>query len=310
MPTSISREAQQLLASRLPGPPVEYPASDDLDGWRRHVAEHDASMQPSVDMAKLAPVDVEDREIDGVPVYCLTRHGTPVDDRRVVLEIHGGAFMYGGGDRCRAIAMGAATRIGAPVWAVDYRMAPDHPYPAGLDDCLGVYRALLRERAPEEIVVSGASAGGNLGVATVLRARDEGVPMPAAVAVHSPASDLTESGDTINTNRGLDPLLPSGETKISELYARGHDLRDPYVSPLFADFSKGFPPTILTTGTRDLFLSSTVLLHRAMRAAGVDAQLHVFEAAGHGGFLGMAPEDQEQAREVREFLGTCWVGSG
>jgi acetyl esterase/lipase len=122
----------------------------------------------------------------------------------------------------------------------------------------------------------------------------------------TPAVDLTASGDSMQTNRGLDPLLRGNEQPAFLLYAAGEDLTHPYLSPVYGDFSKGFPPTILTTGTRDLLLSDTVRMHRALRAAGVAAELHVTEAAGHGGFFGMAPEDHEITREVRRFIDARW----
>ena len=204
------------------------------------------------------------------------------------------------------MAVGTAIRMGARVWAVDYRMPPDHPFPAALDDCLAAYRALLAERPPERIVIGGASAGGNLAVALILRARDEGLPLPAAVVLMTPAADLTEAGDSHQTNLGLDPLIPGSGKQSFLLYAAGQDLSHPYLSPLNGDFSQGFPPAILTTGTRDMLLSDTVLLHRALRRAGIPAELHVTEAGGHGGFMGRAPEDQEILGEVRRFADTHW----
>jgi acetyl esterase/lipase len=188
------------------------------------------------------------------------------------------------------------------VWAVDYRMPPDHPFPAGLDDCVAAYRALLDDHRPDSIVIGGASAGGNLAAAVILRAREEGLPRPAGAVLMTPAVDLTESGDSLQTNLGLDPLIQASARPAFLLYAGRHDLTDPHVSPLFADFTKGFPPTILTTGTRDMLLSDTVRLHRALRAADIPADLHVTEAGGHGGFFGMAPEDEAITLEIRRFI--------
>ena len=195
----------------------------------------------------------------------------------------------------------AARRSGLRTWAVDYRMPPDHPYPAPLDDCLAVYRALLEQVPPDQVVLSGASAGGNLAAATLLRARADAVPFPAALVLVSPEIDLTESGDSFATNAGVDYMLVDGLAASIALYAGEHDLSDPLLSPLFGDLT-GFPPTFLQTGTRDLFLSNTVRMHRRLRDAGVDAELHVWEAMPHGGFFG-APEDDEVAAELRRFLG-------
>jgi monoterpene epsilon-lactone hydrolase len=160
----------------------------------------------------------------------------------------------------------------------------------------------LREHRPEELVVGGISAGGNLAAALILRARDEGHPLPAAAVLLTPALDLSGSGDTFATNLGVDTVLTGSDRSELRLYAGGHDLQDPYVSPLFGDFSKGFPPTLLASGTRDVLLSSTVRMHRALRAAGVRADLHVLEAAPHGFFGGNTPEDRELDDEVRRFI--------
>jgi acetyl esterase/lipase len=179
-------------------------------------------------------------------------------------------------------------------------MPPLHPYPAALDDAVAVYRALLDERAPGDIIVGGGSAGGNLAAALLVRAKDEGLALPAALVLLTPEVDLTESGDSFQTNLGIDNVLGLLR-EVNLLYANGHDLAHPYLSPLFADVS-GFPPTYLQAGTRDLFLSNTVRMHRKLRSAGVDAELHVFEAMPHGGFGGTAPEDFEARAELRRFL--------
>jgi len=214
--------------------------------------------------------------------------------------MHGGALLLCGGELCRLMGIGSAARLRRRVWSVDYRMPPDHPYPAALDDCIVAYRSLLEQRSPGEIVVSGGSAGGNLAAALLLRARDEGLPMPAGLILGTPEIDLTESGDSFNTNLGVDPSLRS-LMPVNLLYAAGHDLSHPYLSPLFGDLA-GLPPTILTTGTRDLYLSNTVRMHRALRAADVAAELHVTEAGPHTGFPG-GPEGEAIDREVRRFIG-------
>ena len=306
VPTSVSAEAQAVLAMP-PMDAVEYPELDDIDGWRKMIAAYDETVSAILgDRTADAAVAIEERTVGGVRVYDITPDGLDDDDERVYLDIHGGAFIHGAGDSCRAMGIGTATRVNARVWAVDYRMPPDHPFPTPLDDCLAAYRALVQQRRPEQIIVGGASAGGNLAAALTLRARDEGLPMPAAVVLYTPGVDLTESGDSCQTNLGLDPLLTGSGGAAFRLYAAGHDLTSPYVSPLFGDFTKGFPPTILTTGTRDLLLSDTVRMHRALRAAGIAADLHVEEAAGHGGFFGTAPEDHEITSEVRRFVDAHW----
>jgi acetyl esterase/lipase len=306
VPTSVSAEAQAVIAMpAMEQPP--FPPVGDLDAWRAAIAAHDQSIAGLMaERAAAAPVTCRELEVDGVRVYEIVPDELDATDPCVYLEIHGGAFVFGGGELCRDMSVGAALRVGARVWAVDYRMPPDHPAPAALDDCLTVYRALLREHRAEEVIVGGASAGGNLAAALVLRARDAGPPMPAAVVLMTPGVDLTESGDSLRTNLGLDPLIPSSTAPAFELYAGTHDRTDPSLSPLFGDFTRGFPPTILTTGTRDMLLSDTVRMHRALRVAGVAADLHVTEAAGHGGFFGLAREDHELEAEIRKFVDQHW----
>jgi acetyl esterase/lipase len=255
-----------------------------------------------VDRVSAFDGEAEEIDCDGTRIFVITPAGTSDEDQRLYLDFHGGGLIMGGGDICRAMGIGAASIVGRRTWTVDYRMPPDFPYPAALDDAVATYRALLDIRGPEQIIVGGASAGGNLAAALILRARDEGLPLPAAAILQTPEVDLTESGDSFRTNLGLDTVLTASLMPANLLYAAGHDLVDPYLSPLFGEFAKGFPPTFLTTGTRDLFLSNTVRMHRALRAADVPTELHVMEAAPHGGFFGTAPEDAQVTRDLRRFV--------
>ncbi len=297
IPTSVSEEARRFLAqpSRMP---ATMPELDDLEGWLRHVEQADRGMLERFPTD--LPVTSELTEIGGVPTFVLRADGAPEDpDGPIYLNIHGGGLILGGGPACRALGGLTALTSGMLTWAPDYRMPPHHPYPTPLDDCMAVYRALLEVRDPADVFVGGGSAGGNLAAALVVRAKDEGLALPAALVLLTPEADLTESGDSFQTNLGIDNVLGSlMETNL--LYANGHELTEPYLSPLFADVS-GFPPTFLQTGTRDLYLSNTVRMHRKLRAAGVEAELHVFEAMPHGGFGG-APEDLELRAEQRRFL--------
>ncbi|MCU1457018.1 MAG: esterase/lipase/thioesterase [Actinomycetia bacterium] len=302
VPTSVSPEAQQFLSMPAFGS-AEYPELDDVPGWVAYVEQADAGLLMAMELRNAgANVTVAELSVDGVPVFDVTPEGAPNGaDDPIYYDIHGGALVMGAGPGCRAMAIGNAAGTRMHTLAVDYRMPPRHPYPAALDDCLVVYRSLLEDHAPETIVVGGGSAGGNLAAALMLRARDEGLPMPAALVLMTPEVDLTESGDSFQTNLGVDAVLTRSLMPANLLYAGGHDLTDPYVSPLFGDFTADFPPTFLQSGTRDLFLSNTVRMHRKLRAAGVDAELHVFEAMPHGGFFG-APEDRESSEEVRRFI--------
>jgi epsilon-lactone hydrolase len=299
VPTSVSDEARRYLESNTYEPST-FPALDDVDRWLELIAEGDVEIAQRFAGFEL-PVVGDDTVIGGVRTDVL-RAEDVVDapDGPVYLSFHGGALVMGGGELSRMMGSVVALSSGMVTWAPDYRMPPLHPYPAALDDAVAVYRALLDRRSPQDIVVGGASAGGNLAAALLVRAKDEGIPMPGALLLITPEVDLTESGDSFHTNLGIDNVLGL-LAPVNRLYANGHDLAHPYLSPLFADVT-GFPPTYLQAGTRDLFLSNTVRMHRKLRAAGVEAELHVFEAMPHGGFGGPTPEDLEAQAEQRRFL--------
>jgi epsilon-lactone hydrolase len=304
LPTSISPEALQYL-SGSPAYGDDSPPADltDTEAWLQYVKSRNNIVAEALGKAMPAelPVERSEFQIGGVTNFVIRPTSVPDDpETPIFLELHGGGLIMGGGELCRLMATGGALRRNMITWSVDYRMPPLHPYPAALDDCMATYCKALENRAPEDIFVGGGSAGGNLAAALLLRAKDEGLPMPAALVLITPEVDLTESGDSFHTLLGLDPIL-SPLMQVNLLYANGHDLSHPYLSPLFGDVT-GFPPTLLQTGTRDLFLSNTVRMHRKLRAAGVEAELHVFEAMPHGGFGGRTSEDQDLAREVGLFL--------
>ncbi len=304
-PAALSDAARAMLATPRPGAGA-YPALDDAAGWRRLIASRDAaSAELSAPYAPRLKADVAARDVSGVPVYVATPHPERlIGDAHVLFDIHGGALVFGGGEaNVRFSTAAMALRTGRVAYGLDYRVPPDHPYPAALDDCLAVYRALLAEHGAARIVLSGTSAGGNLAAALLLRAKDEGLAMPAGALLMTPELDLTESGDSFNTLIGLDVVLPARLTECNLLYAGGADLAHPYLSPLFGDVA-GFPPTLLQAGTRDLFLSNAVIMHRKLRRAGVRAELHVWDGMPHAGFGGLTPEDRDVSAELQAFLGS------
>lgn len=311
IPRSISEEAQAALARLVgeDGIPLhahyEMPQPDDFAGWMRMKAAADAQYAAAVQgLAGSLRAAATTMEQGGATMH-VAMPEAPAEDSRALIDFHGGALVVGGGEACRIGACRQADQHGIACYGVDYRMPPEHPYPAALDDSLAAYRVVLERHAPGSIAICGRSAGGNLAAAMLLRAREEGLPMPASLILLSPQVDLTESGDSFETNRMLDVVLPRPLPSNNRLYAGGADLADPCLSPLFADL-QGFPPTFLQSGTRDLFLSNTVRMHRALRQAGVAAELHVFEAMPHGGFMGGTPEDAELEAEIRRFIQAHW----
>lgn len=306
-PQSISPEAQAVLRRLVneDGVPLNslhtMPAIDDHDGW---LAVKEATGRYYTALAEqLAPTlrsSVETVKTGNAIIHIATP-AEHFNTEFAGIELHGGAFVFGGGEACRVGAQMQADQLGIRCFSIDYRMPPEHCHPAALDDCLAAYRYVLDRHEPGNIIIGGRSAGGNLAVAMLLRARDEGLPFPAALILLSPEVDLTESGDSFQVNTMIDAMLPISLMQPNLLYAGGADLTDPYVSPLFGDFD-GFPPTFLQTGTRDLFLSNAVRMHRSLRRAGVSAELHVFEAMPHGGFTGVTPEDAELLAEIGNFV--------
>jgi acetyl esterase/lipase len=307
-PSTISAEARLALAAGAVAPVLPWPAAADIDAWREAVAGSAAMWEPiAAQMLSACRSSVETRTIGGVTCYVGAPPGLDeAAGRRVYMYLHGGALVFGGGAYAKAFAGILADSLGVTTVSVDYRMPPDHPFPAAPEDCLAVYRALIETHDPKHVVIGGSSAGGNLAAATTLMIRDQGLPQPAALVLLTPEVDLTEAGDTFRTNALLDVTLKGGLPECNALYAAGHDLTDPYVSPLFGDFTTGFPPTLIQSGTRDILLSNSVLMHRKLRKAGVEAELHVWEGMPHAGFgmfgIGDAPENREIEDEVRRFI--------
>ena len=281
---------------------------DDLPAWRAAIDQVAEMFAPlAAMMLETSNATVEKADVGGATVYIATPRDLAASDAdKAHIYIHGGGWAYMGGEACGGQGAAQAGRLGYKTWSVDYRYPPFHRFPAALDDCVAVYRELLKTHAPENIVISGGSAGGNLTAATGLRIRDEGLPWPAALGLMTPCTDGALLSDSFSVNDQLDFLKATSMADFWTVYAGGHDRKDPYLSPVYGDYSKGFPPTFLQTGTRDLLLSDTVRLHRALRAAGVEAELHVWEAMPHAGFgpfgAGDAPENAEIDDEVRRFI--------
>ncbi len=229
------------------------------------------------------------------------------NDNRAAVFFFGGAYVVGSPYADLPIAGRLAARLGIRVYAPFYRRAPEHPCPAAIDDGFAVYEALLDTMSANRIVVAGESAGGNLTLAVVLRAQQQGIPLPAATALLSPWCDLTPSGESQRQAAGFDPSMDY-ECHLKEpaaLYAGAYDQKDPVVSPLYADYSSDFPPTIITTGTREGFLSDCARLSTKMRQAGIDVRLHVWEGMWHSfEWYYDVPEADQSLDEIAVFLST------
>jgi acetyl esterase/lipase len=255
-----------------------FPVGGDVNEQRRALREL-LSAQPLP-----GDVTVTAAALGGVPTAEVTVEG--IEPRHVVLYFHGGVYVMGDAFLAADLASQVGRRTHARVISVDYRLAPEHPYPAAVDDALAAYEALLHDGiAPSDIAFAGESAGGGLAIATLVNARDHGLPLPAAALVMSPYVDLTLAGATIDTRRELDPLLSREalQPRVTD-YTAGQDAALALISPIFADLA-GLPPLIIQAGTHEVLLDDAVRL--AGRAATADVEVtleitpgvpHVFQA--------------------------------
>ncbi len=254
------------------------PADGEISELRRQLREL-TSAQPLP-----AAVTVTAGALDGVPTAEITVAG--IEPRHVVLYFHGGVYVLGDAFQAAGLAAEVGRRTRARVISVDYRLAPEHPYPAAVDDALTAYQALLRAGTdPSDIAFAGESAGGGLAIATLVNARDHGLPLPSAAFVMSPYADLTLAGATMDTKRAADPLL-SRENLQSRVpdYTAGQDPALGLISPVFADLSR-LPPLIIQAGTNEVLLDDAIRLAQQAATADVAVTLditpgvpHVFQA--------------------------------
>ncbi len=251
-----------------------FPVDIDVSEQRRLLREL-TSAQPLP-----ADVTVTAAALGGVPTAEITIDG--IEPRHVVLYFHGGVYVLGDAFQAADLASQVGRRTRAKVISVDYRLAPEHPYPAAVDDALDAYEALLRGgTAPSDIAFAGESAGGGLAVATLVNARDHGLPLPAAAFVMSPYADLTLAGATMETKRKVDVLM-SRENLQSRVpdYTAGQDAALGLISPVFADLS-GLPPLIIQAGTHEVLLDDAVRLARQAAIADVEVTLDITPEVPH-----------------------------
>lgn len=233
---------------------------------------------------------------------------TPKDyqeNSRALIYIHGGAWTLGDPNHLYQIFAPIAHATSLKTYAINYPLAPEDPYPAGLNACLAVYQKLLETHNPKDIFFLGDSAGANLCIATILRARESGIAMPAAVGVNSPVVDLEKASDTHFTLAGRDPKLLYEQSLLPsiEAYAGDTNLQDPLLSVIHADFTKGFPPITIHVGSREVLLGDSARLNEALHNAGQSSSLHVFDGLWHGvQEHGFERESSRSTRLMAEFF--------
>ncbi len=298
VPNTISPEAQKVLSRQVSDAPGRKhwlsDAPEPTPGRRGRVRRRKA----------VYPVNISDSAYAGVPVRVVTPLTIPpANNNRVLICVHGGGFNSDSGSLTESIPIANLTQ--SKVVSILYRLAPEHPFPAAVDDTVAVYKELLKTYKPKNIALYGTSAGAILTGETAVRLKKLGLPLPGALGIFSGMGDFSRGGDSqamyaLNGLSGhLDP--PTPEVHNSE-YVGSTDPKDPVLSPLFADV-QGFPPTLFITSGRDILLSGTTILHRKFLEAGVDANLVVFEALPHAFWNDVSlPESREAFQIMAGFF--------
>jgi len=251
------------------------------------------------------PDDVKCEQVDagGIPAEWVTTPG--VEESNVIVYLHGGGWIAGSINSHRYLVSQIARASNTRVLNVDYRLAPEHPFPVGLNDSVTAYKWVLSLGIkPEHVVIAGDSAGGNLTLTSLLKLRDEGTPLPVAAVCLSPGTDGTLSGESYKTRANLDPFLtPEGVEFMISQYVEEKERKNPLVSPLFADLH-GLPPLLIHVGTAEILHDDATRIAQRAKEAGVDVTLEVFEDMIHvfHAFAAWAPEGQEGIDKIGEFV--------
>jgi acetyl esterase/lipase len=292
----------QLVVNMMRSRQSILPPDTDAAAMRRGMEQMTASM------ALPADVVTESVTANGVPAEWVS---TPsAGDRHALLYLHGGAYVVGSVNTHRDLAGRLSRASGARVLNVDYRLAPEHPHPAAVEDATAVYRFLLNQGyEPGRLAVAGDSAGGGLTVATLVALRDAGTPLPATGVCLSPWVDLEGIGESMTARAHLDPMVQKEHlVRMAQWYLGGLSPRTPLAAPLYADLS-GLPPLYIQVGTAETLLDDSTRLAERARKAGVDVTLemwddmiHVFQA-----FAAVLPEGQEAVEKIGRHLRAAWA---
>jgi acetyl esterase/lipase len=248
-------------------------------------------------------VAIEPAVVAGLHAEWYRPHGARQE--RVLLYLHGGAYALGSCDSHRQLVTHIARAGNINAVLPEYRLAPEHPFPAGLDDCVAAYRALLElGYSPANILIGGDSAGGGLTVATMLQLRHAGISLPRATVLLSPFLDMSASGESMTTRAELDPWFdPADMPVVAHHYCPGENLENPLLSPVFANVA-GLPPALIQVGDAEILLSDSTRFADKLKAAGIDAELEVFPGMWHVFqlFVGKMPESGAAIARIGRYI--------
>ena len=260
------------------------------------------------ELALLAPLykdsKLESVDAGGVPAAWMITPEVAKD--RAILYLHGGGYVEGSITSHQDLAQRISKVSKARVLILDYRLAPEHPFPAALEDSVCAYEWLINSEGynPQNLIIAGDSAGGGLTIATLLKLRDQGVPLPAAAVCLSPWTDLALTGESMKLKLHEDPFVsPDGLMFDAVLYLGKTDPKNPYASPLYADFN-GLPPLCIQVGSAEILLDDATRLAKRAKEAGVEVQLDIWENMIHvfQAFAVMAPEGTDGIDKIGEFI--------
>ena len=250
---------------------------------------------------------VDSIQIEGIYAEWISNYQT--EEGKVILYLHGGGYGYCSADTHRSLAARIMIETGVKVLLPEYRLAPEHPFPAAIEDTLIIYRWLLKQGyQSSNIIFAGDSAGGGLSVAATLVLREQYEPLPAGLVCLSPWVDLTSSGESYSENSEKDPYLRSDLVrKTAQQYAAGVSLDNRLISPVYADFS-GFPPMLIQVGSIEILLSDAQTLARKARHAGVEVNLTVWDGMWHVWQISnRLPEAKQARKEIGEFIKRTFI---
>jgi monoterpene epsilon-lactone hydrolase len=277
--------------------------SDDksIDVLRAKIVKDTRFPKPPKDI-HIAPTSIA-----GIPGEWVTP-GSLIARNRIMIYLHGGGYVVGSPATHRNFVARLAKACGIRALSVDYRLAPEHPFPAALEDSLAVYHQVLDHGiAPENIVLAGDSAGSGLALATLISLRDNQHPLPAMSVCISPWTDLALTGESIETCAGIDPYISYESLILNAHYLGGNDPKSPLISPLYADFT-GIPPLLIHVGTDEVLLSDSTRLAERAKASGGDVQIKVWERMWHDFHMWAPylPEANLAIDEIARYVKNRW----
>jgi monoterpene epsilon-lactone hydrolase len=316
VPDTVSPQSQHVLRMMTGPQGLPLPGPNDVEGWKKirtyvppqlkAIGKDPEVSKRTSDVMKRYPSTSKRENLGGVPVVEIASENWK-ENGKVLVYVHGGGYVTGGPDF--GLGGWVSGETGLRIISVGYTLAPEAKWNQISDQVVSVVHAVEEQGyAPKNIAVLGDSAGGGLAAGAILKMRDRGLGIPGALVLWSPWADITETGDTYVTLRRADPLLDYKLLlkKAADAYADPKDQKNPYVSPVYGDYSKGFPPTLIQGGTKEIFLSDFVREYRAIDSAGGIAVLDIYEGMPHvfQGIVFGTPEVRQSMVKMKQFLAT------